>query len=266
MQKSINKVTEEIAAVLNGRVHSAWLYGSAVLDDFRLGWSDIDLLVLTLDLITESQAQALLTLRQTLSGREPENPYYRLFEGIIASLNEYRGRTFERLVYWGTSGQRVTDHYQLDVFAQYELAKYGKAVYGQADRSLFPPPGRNELTAAVRAHYASIRKYAVETNESLYSCGWLLDIARCIYTLRYQNVIAKTKAGLWAMEEHIFADEAPLRKTLLIRQNPLLYRDREDVKQWLKSLGPTVQQYADVLEREIDQSFGRNEHGKAHRY
>ncbi|MBR4538818.1 MAG: nucleotidyltransferase domain-containing protein [Clostridia bacterium] len=252
MQQSIKRVTEEIAAILNGKVHSAWLYGSAVLDDFQLGWSDIDLLVLTERPITEDQAQTLLTLRQELSGKEPENPYYRSFEGIIANVDEYRAHTFERLVYWGTSGQRVTNHYQMDVFAQYELAKYGKAIYGQADRSLFPMPGRNELTAAVRDHYASIRTYAVETNESLYSCGWLLDIARCIYTLRYHDVIAKTKASFWALEGHLFEDEAPLRKTIMIRQNPLQYRDREDVKQWLKSLGPTVQRYADVLEHEIE--------------
>ena len=264
MQASINRLTEEINAILDGKLHSVWLYGSAVLDDFRLGWSDIDLLVLTESPITADQAQTLLTLRQTLSGKEQGNPYYRSFEGIIASLDEYRTGAFERLVYWGTSGQRVTDHYRMDVFSQYELSKYGNAVYGQADRSLFPTPGRKELDAAVRDHYASIRTYAVETNESLYSCGWLLDIVRCIYTLRFHDVIAKTKAGQWALEEHLFTDEAPLRKTLMIRQRPLLYRNREDVKQWLKSLGPTVQRYADVLEYEIDQSFGRNQHGEAH--
>ena len=36
-----------------------------------------------------------------------------------------------------------------------------------------------------------------------------------------------------------------------IRQEPLAYRDRDDVKQWLKGLGPTVQRYADVLEKEL---------------
>lgn len=91
----------------------------------------------------------------------------------------------------------------------------------------------------------------MQTNETLYSCGWLLDISRCIYTLRYSDVIAKTQAGIWALSEHIFEDEEPLRKALVIRQNPMAYRDRDDVKQWLKELGPAVQQYADVLEREL---------------
>ena len=82
-------------------------------------------------------------------------------------------------------------------------------------------------------------------------CGWLLDIARCVNTLRYGDVIAKTRAGIWALEEHLFPEEEALKKAVEIRQDPLAYRDRDDVKQWLKELGPTVQRYADVLEQEL---------------
>ena len=103
----------------------------------------------------------------------------------------------------------------------------------------------------MRRHYDAIRKYAVKTGESLYSCGWLLDIARCIYTLRYDDVISKTQAGIWALEEHLFSDETPLRKTIEIRKHPVSFKDREDIKLWLKELGPVVQIYADVLEREL---------------
>ena len=64
-------------------------------------------------------------------------------------------------------------------------------------------------------------------------------------------MIAKTKAGAWALKEHIFPDEAPLQKTLEIRRHPLQYKDRQEVRAWLSGLGPTVQRYADVLEREL---------------
>ena len=251
MTESIARMTDEIVRILDRGAHSIWLYGSVVLDDFRPGWSDIDLLVLTERRISEEQSQALLTLRQTMAEKDPGNPYYRLFEGIIVYLEEYCTGHFSRLVYWGTTGQRVTGHYERDVFAAYELARYGRPVYGQDDRSIFPLPGRTELAAAVQAHYDAIRQYAVRTDERLYSCGWLLDIARCIHTLRYNDVIAKTAAGIWALREHLFPDEKALRKAVEIRQNPSAYRDREDVKRWLMGLGPTVQRYADVLEREL---------------
>ena len=251
MNESIRKMTDRIVSVLDGNVNSIWLYGSVVLDDFRLGWSDIDFLVLTEREITEAQAQELLMLRQSMLKDEPDNPYYRSFEGVIVCLYEYRTGQYTRIVYWGTSGQRITDDYRQDAFSEYELAEYGRCVYGNADRSIFRKPDRQELVSAVKAHYESIRKYAQKTNEQLYSCGWLLDIARCIYTLRYNEVISKTQAGLWALRDKLFEDDSTLRKTLEIRRNPAEYKDREEIKDWLRELGPVVQQYADALENEL---------------
>ena len=250
MFKSVTRMMNEIASVMEGRIYGAWLYGSVVLDDFRPGWSDIDFVVLTDGTISEKQAEKLLMLRQDLLKEEPGNLYYRSFEGVIADVDEYRNQSFKRLVYWGTSGQRVTDRYTPDAFSLFELAKYSKLIYGDKEWIL-PAPAKEELVKAVREHFECIRKYAAKTDESIYSCGWLLDIARCIYTLRNSDVIAKTKAGRWALKEHLFEDEVPLRKTLEIRENPAAFKDKEETKQWLKGLGPIVQRYADVLEREL---------------
>ena len=247
---SINRIVNEIASIMDGHIYDVWLYGSVALDDFQLGWSDIDFVALTQGPISESQTENLLMLRQYMLRAEPDNLYYRSFEGIIANQDEYRRKSFQRLVYWGTSGQRITDRYASDSFSLLELAKYGKPIYA-GSAWVLPAPGKEELISAVRSHYETIRKYAVETNETLYSCGWLLDIARCIYTLRHDDVIAKTQAGIWALEEHFFSDETPLRKTIEIRQRPLAFKDREDTRLWLKGLGPVVQNYADLLELEL---------------
>ena len=250
MIHAVTRMMNEISSRVDGRLYGAWLYGSAVLKDFQLGWSDIDFVALVDGPIYEHEAESLLKLRQYMLKSEPENPYYRSFEGVIARVDEYCSQSFQRLVYWGTSGQRITDHYIPDAFSLFELAKYGMPICN--DKTwILPEPDRKALIDAVRGHYETIRKYAVQTDESLYSCGWLLDIARCIYTLRFDKIISKTQAGLWALNEHLFSDEAPLCKTVEIRQNPLSFKDREDIKMWLKSLGPVVQQYADVLEHEL---------------
>ena len=249
LRRSIRTMTEEISSVLP--LHSFWLYGSVVLHDYHLGWSDIDFIAFTDAPIEPEQADRLLMLRQTLSGRFPDNPYYRCFEGVIVNISEYKTGRFERLVYWGTSGQRITNRCGVDAFSMYELSKYGVCVCGEADRTIFKTPEKTELIDAVRRHYEGIRRCAVQTDESLYSCGWLLDIARCIYTLRTGDVIGKTQSGEWALSERLFSDEKPLIKTLQIREDPPAYRDDAQVKAWLVGLGPTVQRYADVLEREL---------------
>lgn len=249
LQESIDTMAKEISAVQS--LYSFWLYGSVVLNDFHPGWGDIDFIAFTNKPIGTEQAEKLCMLRQTLSERFPTDPYFRCFEGVIVNRDEFLCGRFTRLVYWGTSGQRITDRFALDPFARYELLKYGVLVCGEDDRTLFTAPQRKEMIAAVRQHCEGIRRCAVQTDESLYSCGWLLDIARCIYTLRYNDVIAKTQAGEWSLNEHLFPDEEDLSRTIEIRKDPLLYKDDDRVRSWLKSLGPVVQRYADVLEREL---------------
>lgn len=252
MTESIDRMILEIAQILNQNVHSIWIYGSVALNDFQLGWSDIDFIAFSNSPITEMQAEQLVLLRQSLSNEFPDNPFYHCFEGAILDIREFLTNNYTKLVYWGTTDQRITDSYELDVFSRYELAKYGRSVYGKDDRNIFLTPSRDEIFFAIQNHYDTIRKYALQTSESIYSCGWLLDIARCIYTLRYGDMIGKTQAGIWALNEHIFSDEESLRKTLKIRQQPIRYKYCDDIKLWLSSLGTTVQQYADVLEIELN--------------
>ena len=206
MNESLQTMVSAVASALEGNLHSFWLYGSVVLDDFRLGWSDIDFIALTSGPMTEGQAQRLLTLRQILSAAFPENPFYPCFEGIITPLIEEPEDSVQETVYWGTSGQRLVRRRPLDPFAEYQLSRFGRSLYGPSDRGLFRCPARDELAAAAERHYGAIRQHARQTNESLYSCGWLLDIARCVYTLRLGGVIGKTQAGEWALRERLFPE------------------------------------------------------------
>lgn len=250
LNQSIIRMTKAVQDIFGERFLSGYLYGSAVLNDFQLGWSDIDVLYLSSYPLRLQEAEALVNLRQAMLEKEPENPYYRSFEGAILSLEEFLRKEDQSIVYWGTSGQRIKSQYELDPFSRLEIIQYGKLLAGEDVRSRIPLPSFSELAAAVRFHYDTIRKYAVHTNESLYSCGWLLDIARCVYTLRTGTVIAKTQAGAWALENHLCPDEAALRQTLEIRRNPLQYKNDPETKRWLASLGPAAQAFADVLENE----------------
>lgn len=86
-----------------------YLYGSCTMDDYKPGWSDIDILVLTRTQISDEQARQLVSLRQSLLEEEPDDPYYRGFEGGMLMLDAFVNHTADRVVYRGTSGQRLTD-------------------------------------------------------------------------------------------------------------------------------------------------------------
>lgn len=253
MNRSIDVMAKNISAILGDKIVCIYLYGSVVMDDFKLGWSDIDILCLTKEEISDYEAEQLVDLRQKLLNKEEANPYFRSFEGAIVSIDEFKKNQYSKVVYWGTSGQRITDKFYFDVFSLYELIKYGQLILGNDIRNELVLPTNEELRDGVQQHYKTIRKYAVETGESLYSCGWLLDIARCIYTLRYHDIISKTKAGEWALKKNLCPEADQLCYTLQIRNKPLEYKEQLDVKEWLSSLGISVQLFADVLERELNQ-------------
>ncbi len=249
-------MTSAISGILDGASPSVYLYGSCVMDDFRLGCSDIDILVLTEKRITEEQAARLVTLRQTMLAREPDDPYYRSFEGGMLTLRSFLDGSPDRVVYWGTSGERVTDAYRFDSFCMYELLRFGRLLCGADVRAALMPPSYSDLRRDVRRHFESIRMYGSATGRSLYTFGWLLDIARGIYTLRTGEVLPKTLAGERALEDRLCPVPEALTLALDVRRNPALFA-REDVAARADTLGPDIQRFADVLEEELRRADAR---------
>jgi len=121
LSEAIRTMADEIVSILAGNMPTIYIFGSVALDDFRPGWSDIDIAVLTKYEITGQQADALVGLRQVMLERFPGNPYFRLFEGGMLSLDAFLSGKNERAVYWGTSGQRIDDSWKMDSFGMAEL-------------------------------------------------------------------------------------------------------------------------------------------------
>ena len=250
MQQAIEALTQRLTEALGKQMLSLYLYGSATMDDFHPGWSDIDVLCLTDGRMPEAQAWELVELRQQLV-QETGNPLCRCIEGAVLSSSEFVSGPCRQVVYWGTSGERLTNHYEMNAFSRLTLVRYGQCVAGRDIRCLFHRPTMQDLRAATAQHLATIRQVAAQTEPSLYSCGWLLDICRCLYTLRTGDILPKTAAGKWALRQGLCPVEEELRRTLAVRQEPEKYRNDPPTLAWLSTLGPAVQRFADVLEEEL---------------
>lgn len=239
LNEAIKIMSDEIVSVLADNEPTIFIFGSVALDDFKLGWSDIDILVLTESELTGQQADVLVALRQALLERYPGNPYFRLFEGGMLSADAFLNRKNELTVYWGTSGQRITDNHQLDSFGIAELFDNGILLYGEDIRNKMTYPAYTQMRDDIALYVQVARTHGVVV-------GWLLDIARGIYTLRTSKIIAKTAAGEWVLEERICPDADLLHRTVQIRKEPLRY-SKED-----KSIdNAVIQRFADVLEGEL---------------
>ena len=245
LNEAIQAMTNEISSILADNKPTIYLFGSITLGDFHLGWSDIDILVLTEQEITEQQAETLVVLRQALLERYPDNQYFRLFEGGMLSADAFLNNKNERTVYWGTSGQRITDSYQMASFGMAELLDSGILLYGEDNRCKMTYPAYAQMRDDITRHAQAARTHG-------FVVGWLLDIARGIYTLRTGKIIAKTAAGEWALEEGLCPNADILQTAVQIRKEPLDY-SKED-----KSVdNAVIQRFADVLECELANTVQR---------
>lgn len=251
MKSSIDKMVRRIVDILYTCVPSIYLYGSVSLGDFKLGWSDIDILVLTEEPISEERANQLVRLRQTMLAEDLNNPYYRSFEGGMLTINAFLSGEQDRVVYWGTSGERLATRYVFDSFCMSELLDSGILLYGEDVRDRFIRPTYNNLKEDVRRHYETIRQYGGVTGRELYSYGWLLDISRCIYTLRTGKIIAKTEGAEWALENNLCPDSDALKMALKVRKNPIAFKENPQTFDFAETLAESIQRFADVLEKEI---------------
>ncbi len=253
LEQSIRIMTERVVEVLKENRPRLYLYGSYAYGDFRPGWSDIDILCLTGDAISPAQADALVSLRQTLTGEHPENPYFRLFEGGFLTLRAFLEKTPDTVVYWGTSGQRVTEFHSFNSFDMAALLECGILLLGEDVRGAFAPSAFDELRRDVIRHYDTIRKHAQRTDGRVYSAGWLLDIARCLYTLETGKVTSKTGAGEWALQNGHCPVPAALERAVALRKNPAERTRDEGMQAWLSNLGGDIQAFADVLEAKLSE-------------
>lgn len=243
LNEAIQTMADEIVSILSDNKPTIYLYGSVILDDFKLGWSDIDILVLTESKITEEQANTLVNLRQNMLEQYSGNPYFRLFEGGMLSADAFLGSKIERTVYWGTSGQRITDGYKMDSFGMAQLLDNGILLYGEDIRDRMEYPTYAQMRDDVAYHAQSARKHGAVVS-------WLLDIARGIYTLRTGKIITKTAAGGWALENDLCPDRGAIERAVLARTEAHIKHDKQIDKS-------VIQHFSDVLDAEFADTIER---------
>lgn len=252
LRLAINTMAVSIERILADAQPSIYLYGSVTAEDYRPGWSDVDLLVLTRDAITEEQSAALLYLRQLLAARDPDTPHYRLFEGGMLDLGSFLAGEDTRVVYWGTTGERVKAAHGFSSFDRISLLQTGRLLLGRDVRRHIDMPAYEDVLSDIRRHLETIREHG-RGGRSLYAYGWLLDIARGLYVVMNGRPVTKTNAAQWALDERLCPCPAELAMALTVRRQPELIRDAS-VLDYAEGLTEAIQDFADLLERAITSS------------
>lgn len=230
--------------LLNSSIRSAYCFGSAVYEDFHIGYSDLDFLIIVEKIISEDDFRRFSLWRSEL--RNLNNPYFSVLEGEIISENAIKNDVESNVIYWGTSGDRLNGKYGLSGFSLRGLIDKGHLIYGKDLRKEFPYPSNDEMLIQVDSMIDAIRKYAQVTNEGIHSVDWLFLICQSIYWLKMLETTGKTNAAKWVIDNCDCSWVGILQKAITIRQSSILAKSDKN-KVWLKNLGCVIQSACDTL-------------------
>lgn len=253
--KSLEEFVDKANVILNNSILSAYCFGSSIYGDFCSGYSDLDFFIITENAIIEHNFEEFSLLRTEF--KNSKHPYFSVLEGEVISKNAIKNDIESNVIYWGTSKDRLNHRYGLSGFSLRGLINKGYLIYGEDLRKKLPYPSDEEMLGQVNSMIATIRKYAQATNEDIHSIDWLFLISQSIYWLKTLDTDGKTNASRWIINNCNYSWRDTLQKAVEIRQCPILAKLDEN-KEWLRSLGNTVQSACDTLTLERDEFVSKS--------
>lgn len=251
MIRNFDVIIKKICDLLSELSPTVYLHGSVAGNDFKPGWSDVDILCITKDTIPEDTAQMLVHLRNSMRIDYSEREDFRIYEGVFVSKDGFLYNKRDRVVLWGASSDRITSLYVADVFTILDILDNGVLICGDDIRQDMKRPTHSDIIAAVGKQLAGIRAGAKRHAQNISKAGLMLDIARSLYTLEKDKVISKTEAGEWALEKGIVPEPQVMEQVLEIRAHPDVYKDDSVVIDWANGLAHSINAFADVLENKL---------------
>lgn len=190
-----NEVADRLRTTLGDDLVGVYLHGSAVLGDFSRDHSDIDIVAVTEDSLSDDQKRAIA---EQLSSTSLPLPVHEL-EFHLVRRQSISGTVdapaFELHLTNGASN-RVVDgeghHGDPDLVMHFAvLAEHGQALLGPPASQIFPRVGRERLIRA----FARELKWAKEHASPSYQ---VLNAARAWQFLETGAIASKLEGGAWA--------------------------------------------------------------------
>jgi len=231
----LNLLHSNVKEILQDQFVGMYLFGSLANGDFDQH-SDIDVLVVTRDEITNDIFSSLQTMHTCIAGIDspwatqlevsyiPHKALRRFDPANIRHPHMDRGR--------GESLHMLA-HESDWIVQRYILRERGIILEGGAPLSLIDPISSNDLRQAVMDVLPLWAKPILDDPSQIKGRGYqsyvVLSLCRMLYTLQCGTIISKRAAAQWAQETLSTQWAHLIARAWLGRQNPGLEAEPEDV-------------------------------------
>jgi hypothetical protein len=183
-----------VSAALGDELVTVLLTGSTVLQDLCVGWSDVDVCVVTRSGVQNGIVASLDAAHDEARDLLLAEPTWRSSQYLEGTYISRSLALRERSVDWslvtgGTPGHHLQGD-PLSAFDRYILSRSAIVLAGEATR--FTPPTPQELAAQTHADLAGMWNYT--SASGIWLCGMLHWLARTIVFWRDGHLMSKTDA------------------------------------------------------------------------
>ena len=251
----LNLLLTSVKEILQDQFIGMYLFGSLANGDFDQH-SDIDILVLTNNEISETEFTALQEMHERIA--KINSPWAIQLEVSYISQNAIR--RFDRsntIVHPRLDrGDGETLHrmaHESDwIIQRHILREHGVVIEGPGPRSLIDPVSRNNLRQAVTdvlpLWVNPVLDDPSQIDKRGYQSFFVLSLCRMLYTMKHGEIVSKPFAAKWAKEN--LSQWTPLIERAWIgRQNPGLKARPEDIHGTLELIRYTLEYSQQIREQ-----------------
>lgn len=199
-------LTRELPARLPANLVGLYLRGSLVTGDFRPASSDLDLLAVTYQRVSETEFARLLDLHNAIA--QSDHPFAQRIE--IAYIDRPALRRYQPGQRHPTLGQGETlawtEHHANWLVERWIVREQGIALFGPMPMTLIDPIQRAELVAAIRTRLGDWADWAHDIDNPEWQ--WprrhkfyvVETMCRALHTLATSEIVSKGQAVTWARQ------------------------------------------------------------------
>jgi len=212
-------VQEAITSVLGENLVGLYLYGSCITGDFDEHVSDVDLLAVIKDDLSEDKLAVLASRHGAIARRHPQ--WDDRVEVVYISrrgLANFRDRPSPAAVISPGEPFHAIEAGDDWLITWYPARQNGVALIGPPADEVIPPISRDEYVESVRKHMRSFPPRLSGTPPLASLAYAILTTCRGLYTVEHGEQVSKLKAAGWA-ERRLPEWSGLIRNALLWRRS-----------------------------------------------
>ena len=191
-----------------GYCPSVYLHGSVMTDDFTPN-SDVDLLVVVPQRLTEVQTTRLLSARKFLAEVRKTANFLRI-EGSIVFADDLLAGKSNAVLCYGNGKQSVVDYLPLTALDIFSLKTNGKLLCGEDVLAKVAIPTRSQIVSQLQLAVNSVAQWGkADGSKNAYEC--LFWLVRSLYTFQTNQLASKSDCMLWALDQGFVSEKVAMQ-------------------------------------------------------